>query len=121
MSFEEFMKVDTINKLDDIVMKLRNIGVDDIAIVLEIFYSYNRQIFYIAQVSLSSCYKLANILVLKRVILVLSARLKHSSNRVTVLNRWSNVQEAVLFLNGMEKDQQKKVVHQQLISMCNLA
>ena len=30
--FEEFMKVDTIDKLDDIVMKLRNIDVVDIAI-----------------------------------------------------------------------------------------
>ena len=43
-----------------------------------------------------------------------------SANRVTVLNRWTNVQEAILFLNGLGMDQKKNVMHQQLKSTRDL-
>ena len=42
-------------------------------------------------------------------------------NRVYVLNRWSNIQEAVTFLYCLEMTPKKNVIHQQLDSMNNLS
>ena len=42
-------------------------------------------------------------------------------NRVYVLNRWSNMHEAVRFLYCLEMTPKKKVIHQLLDSMNNLS
>ena len=40
-----------------------------------------------------------------------------SSNRVTLLNRWSYIMEAVNYLNNLEIDNKKTVINQQLLAM----
>ena len=119
-----FNEVDTINNFEDITTKINNVGIDGVKFISSI---------------------VGNLLVLQsaefldgtgvpRFILQISNDLSFnafhsgvkctigtlSANRVTVLNRWTNVQETILFLNGLGMDQKKNVMHQQLKSMKDL-